>query len=262
MYAAKSLRELTRQRHAPRLAANRPKVGFSTSGTLLNLIPFHIHPVQLLPPEELDDLFNSIILDSALDVQNQMGDSVIETSDSPPPPSYKISQHEFDNKTKRILEQSAAEPPRPRVDEDGFEIWDDAVFEAYALQDDIRSLSIKDSISSGSDREPSGLQPRTSNDFSRTHERGSTSSFTKAQVDARTPPAPRADPNAAGPISSQTRALDATRRRSEKQRFSLRSTASHRTNSANTPSSEPQASGSSSSSVGRQGDLHVHPAAS
>lgn len=49
---------------------------------------------------------------------------------SPPPPSYEISQGEFDQKTSRILEQSAAEPPRPRVDDDGFEIWDDAVFEA------------------------------------------------------------------------------------------------------------------------------------
>ena len=48
----------------------------------------------------------------------------------PPPPSYEISQHEFDQKTSHVLEQSAAEPPPRRVDEDGFEIWDDALFEA------------------------------------------------------------------------------------------------------------------------------------
>ncbi|KAI9063231.1 hypothetical protein FKP32DRAFT_736529 [Trametes sanguinea] len=179
-----------------------------------------------------------------------MGDWVIETSDSPPPPSYEISQHEFDNKTKRILEETAAEPPRPRVDDDGFEIWDDAVFEAYALQDGIRSLSIKGSISSGCARtKPNSLQGSASNDISRTNETGSTSRFTQAQVDAGTPRASGTEPNAAGPISSQTRALDATRRRSEKQRFSLRSTASRWTNPANTPSSEPQASGSSSSSA-------------
>ncbi|RPD67151.1 hypothetical protein L226DRAFT_608391 [Lentinus tigrinus ALCF2SS1-7] len=59
---------------------------------------------------------------------------------SPPPPSYEISQHEFDQKTSHVLEHSAAEPPRPRIDEDGFEIWDDAVYEARAGMDHL-SLS-------------------------------------------------------------------------------------------------------------------------
>ncbi|KAL7282421.1 hypothetical protein ACG7TL_003892 [Trametes sanguinea] len=171
-----------------------------------------------------------------------MGDLVIETSDSPPPPSYEISQHEFDHKTKRVLEQSAAEPPRPRVDDDGFEIWDDAVFEAYALQDDIRSLSIKDSnLAGGSARtELSGLQ-----DPSITEVIGG---FKKAEVDAGTPLG--TDSNAAGLISSQTQALNATRRRrSEKQRLSLHRTDSRRSNATTSSSSDPQASGSSSSNV-------------
>ncbi|KAI0719542.1 hypothetical protein C8T65DRAFT_43195 [Cerioporus squamosus] len=62
---------------------------------------------------------------------------------SPPPPSYEFSQTEFDQKTSRILEQSAAEPPQPRVDEDGFEIWDDAVFEAAIAGMDNLTLSPK-----------------------------------------------------------------------------------------------------------------------
>ncbi|KAI0335480.1 hypothetical protein GY45DRAFT_801520 [Cubamyces sp. BRFM 1775] len=59
-----------------------------------------------------------------------MDNFVCEASVSPPPPSYELSQNEFDQKTTRALEESAAEPPRPSVDDDGFEIWDDAVFEA------------------------------------------------------------------------------------------------------------------------------------
>ncbi|TBU32757.1 hypothetical protein BD311DRAFT_749684 [Dichomitus squalens] len=49
---------------------------------------------------------------------------------SPPPPSYEISQHEFDQKTSHVLEQSARDPPPRRVDEEGFEVWDEAIFEA------------------------------------------------------------------------------------------------------------------------------------
>ncbi|TFK91805.1 hypothetical protein K466DRAFT_643672 [Polyporus arcularius HHB13444] len=56
--------------------------------------------------------------------------SDLDAPPSPPPPSYEFSQQEFDQKTSRVLEQSAAEPPQPRVDEDGFEVWDDALFEA------------------------------------------------------------------------------------------------------------------------------------
>ncbi|OBZ70445.1 Serine/threonine-protein kinase CBK1 [Grifola frondosa] len=48
--------------------------------------------------------------------------------DSAPPPAYEVSQNEFDQKTLQALEASASEPPQPRVDEDGFEIWDDAFF--------------------------------------------------------------------------------------------------------------------------------------
>ncbi|KAJ8481946.1 hypothetical protein ONZ51_g5657 [Trametes cubensis] len=59
-----------------------------------------------------------------------MDNFICEASGSPPPPSYELSQHEFDQKTTRAVEESAAEPPRPSVDDDGFEIWDDAVFEA------------------------------------------------------------------------------------------------------------------------------------
>ncbi|KAH9899857.1 hypothetical protein C8Q73DRAFT_681283 [Cubamyces lactineus] len=59
-----------------------------------------------------------------------MDSFICEASSSPPPPSYELSQHEFDQKTTRALEESAAEPPRPSVDDDGFEIWDDTVFEA------------------------------------------------------------------------------------------------------------------------------------
>ncbi|OCH94092.1 hypothetical protein OBBRIDRAFT_196536 [Obba rivulosa] len=53
-----------------------------------------------------------------------------DTPDSPPPPAYEISQHEFDQKTSHLLETSASEPQPPEVDLEGFEVWDDATFEA------------------------------------------------------------------------------------------------------------------------------------
>ena len=74
-----------------------------------------------------------------------MSDPAYDPPPSPPPPSYEISQHEFDQKTSRILEQSAAEPPPRRVDKDGFEIWDEAVFEAQVA---LNTLSLGQSSQS------------------------------------------------------------------------------------------------------------------
>ncbi|KAI0774286.1 hypothetical protein C8Q74DRAFT_823054 [Fomes fomentarius] len=62
---------------------------------------------------------------------------------SPPPPSYEISQNEFDQKTSHVLEQSAAEPPPRRVDKEGFEIWDEAIYEAHAA---LNTLSLGQSL--------------------------------------------------------------------------------------------------------------------
>ena len=73
---------------------------------------------------------------------------------SPPPPSYEISQFEFDRKTSHILEQSAHDPPQRRVDDEGFEIWDEAVFEA--------ALNGMSALSVGHSRQPSTSDPRAS----------------------------------------------------------------------------------------------------
>ncbi|KAH9943426.1 uncharacterized protein BXZ73DRAFT_97468 [Epithele typhae] len=54
-------------------------------------------------------------------------------SGSPPPPSYEISQHDFDQKTSHVIEQTANGPPPRRVDDEGFEIWDDALFDAARI---------------------------------------------------------------------------------------------------------------------------------
>jgi hypothetical protein len=48
-----------------------------------------------------------------------------DPTDSPPPPSY-LSLEEFDQKTSHVM-QSA-----PKLDEDGWEVYDQAVFEAAA----------------------------------------------------------------------------------------------------------------------------------
>lgn len=45
---------------------------------------------------------------------------------TPPPPTYELSQEHFDSKISLALAASAA------VDDDGFEIWDEAAFEAAA----------------------------------------------------------------------------------------------------------------------------------
>ncbi|KAM5540526.1 hypothetical protein V8D89_005984 [Ganoderma adspersum] len=71
---------------------------------------------------------------------------------SPPPPSYEISQFEFDRKTSHILEQSTRDPPQRRVDDEGFEIWDEAVFEA--------ALNGMSTLSVGHSRRPSTSDPR------------------------------------------------------------------------------------------------------
>nr|VWO95498.1 Mitogen-activated protein kinase kinase [Ganoderma boninense] len=76
---------------------------------------------------------------------------------SPPPPSYEISQFEFDRKTSHILEQSAHDPPQRRVDDDGFEIWDEAVFEA--------ALNGVSTLSAGHSRQPSNSDRRASSSF-------------------------------------------------------------------------------------------------
>ncbi|KAI0750867.1 hypothetical protein C8Q80DRAFT_1154351 [Daedaleopsis nitida] len=59
-----------------------------------------------------------------------MSNPPYERPPSPPPPSYEISQHEFDRKISQVVEQSASDPPRRRVDDEGFEVWDDAIFQA------------------------------------------------------------------------------------------------------------------------------------
>ncbi len=73
---------------------------------------------------------------------------------SPPPPSYDISQHEFDQKTSHILEQSTRDPPQRRADDDGFEIWDEAIFEA--------ALNGMSTLSVGHQRQPSSSDRRAS----------------------------------------------------------------------------------------------------
>ncbi|KAI0352944.1 hypothetical protein OH77DRAFT_1408317 [Trametes cingulata] len=75
-----------------------------------------------------------------------MGDLGLSSPQDPPPPSYELSQHEFDQKTTRVIEESAAEPPEPRVDEDGFEVWDESVFEAAVNA--MNALSVQGSGSS------------------------------------------------------------------------------------------------------------------
>ncbi|EMD40721.1 hypothetical protein CERSUDRAFT_91457 [Gelatoporia subvermispora B] len=53
-----------------------------------------------------------------------------DTPDSPPPPAYELSQQEFDQKTSHVIETSSSEPQQPAVDLEGFEVWDDAIFES------------------------------------------------------------------------------------------------------------------------------------
>ncbi|CDO75600.1 hypothetical protein BN946_scf184858.g40 [Trametes cinnabarina] len=185
-----------------------------------------------------------------------MRDLVFETSDSPPLPSYQISQNEFDRKTNRALMQSAAEPPRPRVDEDGFEIWDDSVFEAYATQDGMRSPAIKGSISSGS-VQSSSVRLVPSSCTSRSEVPDQAVAASAKWRDGGTFQESEAD--AAGLISSQTRALNATnRRRSEKRRPSPQDTTEDGKDTANSHPLRPQPS-STSSTVPEARRLHRAP---
>lgn len=46
------------------------------------------------------------------------------------PPAYELSQQEFDDKTSRAILTSHSDPPPKKFDTDGFEIWDDAIFDA------------------------------------------------------------------------------------------------------------------------------------
>ncbi|KAI0375651.1 hypothetical protein BV20DRAFT_932347 [Pilatotrama ljubarskyi] len=167
-----------------------------------------------------------------------MSDLACDSPDSPPPPSYAISQHEFDQKTTRVMEESAAEPPEPRVDEDGFEIWDDSVFEVAMAA--MNSLSV---------RQPSSSTEDT------VVEVASGSTPSRPPEKARADPEPRAVherslPHASGSTSraaslSQTRPLRVTKRvRPGKERPSwaaeARPDASPRSSSV-----DPQAGGSS-----------------
>lgn len=56
-------------------------------------------------------------------------------ADSPtdfvPPPSYQISQEQFDQKTSHAIQLSSS-MPQPIIDEDGWPIYDSTVFEAVA----------------------------------------------------------------------------------------------------------------------------------
>lgn len=70
--------------------------------------------------------------------------SVFDTSDEPPPPAYEFSQQEFDQKINRAIETSRSEPPPP-VQEEEWEVWDDAAFDAA-----IARLNLNDSSSSNS----------------------------------------------------------------------------------------------------------------
>lgn len=47
------------------------------------------------------------------------------------PPAYEISQQAFDDKTARAVLVSASSPPPRRYDDDGFEIWDEAIYRAH-----------------------------------------------------------------------------------------------------------------------------------
>lgn len=76
-----------------------------------------------------------------------MDNTIYSPADELPPPAYEITQDDFDRKTGRVIEESAREPPEPRVDEDGFEIWDEEAFEAALAA--MGSLSVAEGVSSG-----------------------------------------------------------------------------------------------------------------
>jgi hypothetical protein len=80
----------------------------------------------------------------------------------PPPPSYDLSQQEFDSKTRRILEASISDPDASdNRAEEVWEVWDDAVFEkAQALEPHAGGSSSSTVIStSHSHKHPSNLPP-------------------------------------------------------------------------------------------------------
>ncbi|KAL1946788.1 hypothetical protein VTO73DRAFT_14892 [Trametes versicolor] len=76
-----------------------------------------------------------------------MDGTIYSPADELPPPAYEITQDDFDQKTGRVIEESAREPPEPRVDEDGFEIWDEDAFEAALAA--MGSVSVVEGTSSG-----------------------------------------------------------------------------------------------------------------
>ncbi|KAI0771641.1 hypothetical protein BD413DRAFT_550175 [Trametes elegans] len=135
-----------------------------------------------------------------------MGDLVYDSSDSPPPPAYDISQTEFDQKTTRAIEQSAAEPPRPSVDEDGYEIWDEALFEAMSAG--VGSSSVDEHASPGG---IAGAPQTTRSSASEKARAGAEAS--QSRRPSRDDGVPRASGSrGAGPPVHQTRPLRVTKR--------------------------------------------------
>ncbi|KAH9853460.1 hypothetical protein C2E23DRAFT_728219 [Lenzites betulinus] len=131
-----------------------------------------------------------------------MEDALCNPPGSPPPPAYEISQTEFDQKTEHVVAESAKEPPEPRVDEDGFEVWDDAVF-AAALAG-VESLSVGGSSSREIPSSATGTHPTSS--YPREKARA---------VSEQSPPRPanvRFASESVGSSSSQTRPLKVSKK--------------------------------------------------
>ncbi|KAI0832433.1 hypothetical protein BC628DRAFT_1346617 [Trametes gibbosa] len=134
-----------------------------------------------------------------------MDDALYNPPGSPPPPAYEISQNEFDQKTRRVVEESAREPPEPRVDEDGFEVWDDAVFAA--------ALAGVDALSVGgsSTQEASGFSAQIHSTPSVSQENA------RVTAPEQSPPAQTrvqlaSGSTSAGPSSAQTRPLKVSKK--------------------------------------------------
>ncbi|KAI0638199.1 hypothetical protein C8Q77DRAFT_1153867 [Trametes polyzona] len=136
-----------------------------------------------------------------------MENAAYDPSGSPPPPSYELSQTEFDQKTRQVVEESAREPPEPRVDEDGFEVWDDAVFEAALAG--VASLSVGPGASTES--APSGSRPLPSRPPEKARAAPEQSSPNPRHYDHVRQPSGSGS-SSAGPSTSQTRPLNVSKK--------------------------------------------------
>ena len=75
--------------------------------------------------------------------------ALFDPTDSPPPPAYELTDQQYDQKTSQIIETSLAEPARQSSNDDFWEVWDEAAFEAAAAR-----LSLTGPSSSSSNPPP------------------------------------------------------------------------------------------------------------